>query len=153
MDRADDSSGAGPEPAERPAPAEPGRRRVVLLVEDDEVDRHLYGGLLWYNGYDVVYAEDGESAVEKAVASRPDLVLLDIRLAGELSGLDVARLLRDRGVGVPMIVLSALSQAEAGAEAEAAGVTAYIEKPADPFDVVREVMRRIGEPGDDESTL
>lgn len=81
-------------------PTEPDRpngsgRRVVLLVEDNDADRDVYGGLLWYNGYDVVHAADGDEAVSRALELRPDIVLLDIRLAGELSGVDVAARLRE----------------------------------------------------------
>ncbi|HUG40563.1 MAG TPA: hypothetical protein VMM12_08765, partial [Longimicrobiales bacterium] len=53
-------------------PETAGRRQVVLLIEDNETDRHLYGGLLWYNGFDVFHAEDGETGIERAVELRPD---------------------------------------------------------------------------------
>jgi hypothetical protein len=45
-------------------------RQVVLLVEDSEADRDVYGGLLWYNGYDVVYAPDATVALELVARTR-----------------------------------------------------------------------------------
>lgn len=120
------------------------RTRVILLVEDDESDRHLYGHLLWYNGYSVLHAPDGESAVTMALDARPDLILLDMMLAGEMTGLDVAVRLRDEGFDVPMIALSAVKREEFGAALDEAGITTYIEKPVDPFAVVREVLRHVG---------
>lgn len=122
----------------------PARRQVILLVEDTEADRDVYGGLLWYNGYDVVHVDDGSSAMERALEIRPDLILLDIILPGELDGLEVARRLRDRGVQTPIIALSAHSADEFGDRVEDARVDAYLEKPLDPFSVVKEVIRRVG---------
>jgi CheY-like chemotaxis protein len=121
-----------------------GDRRVILLVEDMEADRDVYGGLLWYNGYEVVHAGDGESALAKARETRPDLILLDIRLPGLLSGLDVAAQLRREGFETPMVVLSAVQRDELGPEVERSGVGLYLEKPIDPFDVVRAVMKVVG---------
>lgn len=117
---------------------------MVLIVEDNEDDRDLYGGLLWYNGFDVVHCPDGDSAIENAMDLRPDLVLLDIRLAGTLSGLDVARALREQGFRAPIIVLSALSRVEAGEAAKEAGASVFLEKPMVPVAVVKEVIRHIG---------
>lgn len=124
--------------------AEDPRRQVVLIVEDNDADRDVYGGLLWYNGYDVIHSPDGESAIESALEARPDLVLLDIRPAGAMSGLDVARTLRQRGCDVPMIVLSALSREEVGDAAAEASGSVFLQKPVDPFAVVKEVMHHIG---------
>lgn len=131
-----------PESASRDEADEP--RKVVLLVEDNEADRDMYGGLLWYNGYSVLYSEEGENALEVALATRPDLILLDINLPGELSGLDVAVRLRAEGVDVPIIALSAVPRAEIAEELEKAGIIGYLEKPITPFSVVKEVLRRLG---------
>ena len=127
------------------------RARVILLVEDDETDRHLYVRLLWYNGYRVLHAADGETAIATALDSRPDLILLDIVLAGEMTGLDVATRLHSEGLDIPMVVLSAVKRAELGPAVDEAGIVAYLEKPIDPFAVVREVLRHVGgaDPADD----
>ena len=120
------------------------RRGVILLVEDSESDRHLYGRLLWYNGYTLLHAGDGHSAIRIALESRPDLILLDVTLAGELSGLDVARRLRGEGLDMPIVGLSAHKRDELGPAVEEAGLSGYLEKPVDPFVVVREVLRHLG---------
>jgi two-component system, cell cycle response regulator DivK len=122
-------------------------QRVVLLVEDNETDRDLYGGLLWYNGYEVVVAGDAEEALAQAESVRPDLVLLDIRLPGGVDGLEVAGRIRERGMTVPIVCLSAYSPDELEPRLQAAGIEAYLEKPVDPYAVVREVMRWIGPAG------
>lgn len=120
------------------------QRGLILLVEDNVVDQQVYGRLLWYNGYGLVHAADGESAVALALDARPDLVLLDMVLDGEMTGLDVAVRLREEGVDIPMIALSGVPREEFGAAIEEAGITAYLEKPLDPFEVVREVLRHLG---------
>jgi two-component system, OmpR family, response regulator MprA len=137
---------AGQAPTTGPSPdrEDDSPKAVVLLVEDTEADREVYGELLWYNGYEVVHALDGEEALSKAESQAPDLVLLDMRLPGELDGLAVARRLRGRGVTVPIVGLSARPADEFGPAIEEAGIDAYLEKPIDPYAVVREVMRRIG---------
>lgn len=109
------------------------------------MDREVYGRLLWYNGYSIVHAADGESAVAMALEARPDLIVLDMVLEGEMTGLDVAVRLRKEGLKVPMIALSAVSRDDFGTAIEEAGITAYLEKPIDPFEVVREVLRHIGD--------
>lgn len=137
------AGGAADEQAGGSAEATAGRQ-LILLVEDTEADRDLYGGLLWYNGYDVVHVGDGPSAMERALELQPDLILLDIILPGEIDGLEVARRLRDNGMVTPIIALSAHSSDEFGDRVADARVDAYLEKPIDPFSVVREVIRRVG---------
>jgi CheY-like chemotaxis protein len=117
---------------------------VILLVEDNETDQQLYGHLLWYNGYTVLHAADGETAIEMALENQPDLILLDMVLEGELTGLDVAHRLRAEGLDVPMVALSARKREELGSAVEEAGISAYLEKPVDPFVVVKEVLHRVG---------
>lgn len=121
--------------------------KVILLVEDNEMDRQVYGRLLWYNGYTVLHAPDGDTAIARALESHPDLIVLDMMLGGDMSGLDVAVRLREEGLDVPMIALSAVKREEFGSAIEDSGITAYLEKPIDPFAVVREVARRIGSAG------
>lgn len=136
--KADD---AGPDSTSRVPGA---GRQVVLLVEDVDADRDMYGGLLWYNGYEVIHAPDGETALSMALEHEPDLILLDIGLPGALDGIDVARRLRNAGFDAPMVALTAYSEDDLGDAAREAGVSAFLEKPLDPFSVVREVVRRIG---------
>jgi CheY-like chemotaxis protein len=131
-DRLDPTAGPGAE------------RQTILLVQDTEADRDVYGGLLWYNGYDVVHVSDGPTAIERAMEIRPDLILLDIILAGSMDGLEVARTLRDRGLRMPIVALSAHSPDKFGERVAAADLDAYLEKPVDPFTVVKEAIRLIG---------
>lgn len=144
MVRDDDVSSPPDEPPDPHDPAGDRRKKVVLLVEDNESDRELYGRLLWYNGYELVHAPDGETAITRAVEVRPELILLDLMLPDGPDGIEVARRLREAGVDAPIVALTARSEEELGAAAREAGMVAFLEKPIDPFAVVREVIRWIG---------
>lgn len=120
------------------------RRKIILLIEDNEMDRDIYGGLLWYNGFEVVHAPDGPTGVARAVDGPPDAILLDMTLPGEMSGLEVMDRLRQEGVDAPVIALTARSEEELGAAVRERGAVAYLEKPITPFAVVREVLQVLG---------
>src|SRR5262245_30179997 len=72
--------------------------------------------------------EDGESALEACRSEAPDVVVLDLQLAGELQGLDLARRIRDEGLPIRILVLTARTDDEAMFECVTAGVDGYLEK-------------------------
>lgn len=120
-------------------------RPVVLLVEDDPRDLQLYATTLWYNGFDIVTAEDGEAAVDLAREWQPDLVLLDLLLP-KLTGLEACKRMREAGLDLPVVALTGRSQLEFGGRARAAGCTDYLEKPISPLRVLHFVEELIGRP-------
>jgi len=69
--------------------------KKILFVEDDEGFYNIFSVPLKMKGYDVVRVADGNLAVEKIIAEKPDLILLDIVLPG-VSGLDILKELRVR---------------------------------------------------------
>jgi CheY-like chemotaxis protein len=131
------------EKAEAPARQRP----LVLMVDDDLADRELYGSVLCYNGFDVLLSRSGSDAVTQARRFVPDCVLLDLGLPG-LSGLEVAAELRGTPEtrGVPVVVLSGYPRDRMGARAVAAGCLAYIEKPIEPFRVLKAIEAVVGRP-------
>ena len=100
----------------------------VLIIEDEP---NLVLGLrdsCEYEGYDVVVARDGEEGIVKACEEKPDIILLDIMLP-KMSGLDVCRHLRSRGVDVPIIMLTARGQEIDKVVGLEAGADDYVTKP------------------------
>ncbi len=96
---------------------------------------------LMFAGYEVVLAETGLGGLKKAKQVRPDLILMDINLP-DLSGREVTTRLRAEGfINVPIVAVTALSQAGEREKALAAGVDGYLTKPIDidklPQDVAR----------------
>ena len=106
--------------------------RRVLLVDDHDDARELLRELCILRGHVVAEAYDGPSGIETALAFRPDVAFVDIKLP-QLDGYDVARALRDRmGTTCPRLVaLSGLGSSHALDLARAAGFDDYVVKPID----------------------
>ncbi len=101
----------------------------ILVVEDDRISGAYIQNVLTRLGYDAPLVVDtGEDAVHKAVETRPDLVLMDIGLAGEMTGIQAAVQIREK-TGIPLIYLTALSDAQTIHEAKVTGPFGFISKP------------------------
>ncbi|NEB78837.1 response regulator transcription factor [Streptomyces sp. SID14478] len=110
----------------------------VLVVDDDPTVAEVVAGYLDRSGYDVARAADGPSALERAAAHRPDLVVLDLMLPG-MDGLEVCRRLRARGP-VPVIMLTARGDEDDRILGLEVGADDYVTKPFSP----RELVLRVG---------
>ena len=102
----------------------------ILLVEDSKPIRRENEVVLQKAGYEVISAEDGETALEMAQAQKPDLVLLDMILP-KISGPEVLRRLKSEPLtaDIPVVVLSSLSEKNRQRLLEA-GAEEYLEKNA-----------------------
>jgi two-component system OmpR family response regulator len=100
----------------------------ILVVEDDRtVGQYVARGLAeQQNAVELV--GDGRAALDTAAAGHFDLIVLDLRLPG-MSGLEVLRTLRDRGVGTPVLVLTAQDSVEFKVDALRMGADDYVTKP------------------------
>lgn len=117
--------------------------KKILVADDDPHIRRLVGELLSAEGYEVLYAEDGEQALELWETERPDLIVLDIIMPGA-DGLEVCRRLRDE-TGVPIIFLTARDEESDVVTGLASGGDDYITKPfrgAELVARVKAVLRR-----------
>jgi len=114
-------------------------RPLVLLAEDHDDTRRVYGLILRHFGYRVEEAANGFDAVELVKTWRPDLVLMDIGLPG-MDGWQVSRILKSspETSGVPLIAFSA----RVDSTADLAGrptFDGYILKPVSPLELVKRV--------------
>jgi CheY-like chemotaxis protein len=82
-------------------------QQKILVIDDDETIRETIGIMLERENFAPLYAADGKSGFEKALALKPQLLLVDLRLP-EMSGVDVCRKLRSERVQTPIIILSAV---------------------------------------------
>lgn len=110
----------------------------LLLVEDSERLRRSLSDGLTKAGYAVDVAVDGEEAIEMLRSSEPELVILDLMLP-KISGLDVLRWLRNEGLDVHVLILSAKDQVEDRVAGLSLGADDYLVKPFD----LRELRARI----------
>lgn len=100
----------------------------VLIVEDDATIARFVELELRHAGYDVYKFGDGEAALAEIVSIKPDLMLLDLMLPG-VDGLTVARLVRERGLTMPIMMLTALSETQDVVKGFEAGADDYLRKP------------------------
>ncbi len=119
--------------------------KKILLVEDDNNLREIYGARLLAEGYDIVSAKDGEEALSMAVAEKPDLIISDIMMP-KISGFDMLDILRatPQTKDTKVIMMTALSQAEDRERGERLGADRYLVKSQvtleDVVKVVQEVL-------------
>ncbi|HKQ96841.1 MAG TPA: response regulator transcription factor [Candidatus Polarisedimenticolia bacterium] len=100
----------------------------ILIVEDDEsMGAALKDGFA-YEGYDVVFAVDGVTALQHARDQSPDLIILDVMLP-KMSGLDVCKEIRATGSAVPVIMLTARGQEIDKVLGLKLGADDYVTKP------------------------
>ncbi len=116
----------------------------ILVVDDDENLRDTISLLLENEGFRVSAAADGAAGFEEAVRSRPDLILVDLRMPG-LGGADVCKQLRAAGIKTPMIVLSAVGDEIDKVLLLEIGADDYVVKPFGTRELlarIRAVLRR-----------
>lgn len=110
----------------------------ILIIEDEE---DLVKGLklnLNDEGYEVSWAFDGEEGLRKTLEESPDLIILDIMLP-KMNGLDVCRKLRQKNVGVPVLMLTAKGEEIDKVVGLEIGADDYLTKPFS----IRELLARI----------
>jgi PAS domain S-box-containing protein len=100
-----------------------------MVVEDESITAKDIESSLTRLGYRVTHiAHSGEEAIEKAASTRPDLVLMDIRLKGEMDGIQTAEQLRTR-FGIPVMYLTAYADDATLTRAQATAPFGYLLKP------------------------
>lgn len=111
-------------------------RGVVLVVDDQPESLSLLSEVLGRDGYTVISAMDGNSALERARLVAPDVVLLDARMPG-MDGFEVClRLNADRAfAGTPVIFMTGLTESEHIVRGFRAGGADYVTKPVKPDEV------------------
>ena len=101
---------------------------AILVVEDEAVIAHDLARLIRQMGHIVDIAHSGEDALRKAEARRPDLVVMDIVLQGQLNGIETATVLKERHA-VPIIYATAHGDAVTLDRVKATRPFGYIQKP------------------------
>jgi len=102
----------------------------VLIVDDNPINLELAGDLLELDGFQVTLLEHGAAAVAEASNSRPDLILMDLRMPG-MSGLEAHQALRscEATRDIPVIVLTASVMAGDRERLLSEGFNGFMQKP------------------------
>lgn len=116
----------------------------VLIADDERSLRLLVRATLESSEIEVVEAEDGEEALRLVRSQRPDLVLLDVQMP-DLSGFDVCQQIKSdpEMARLPVIMLTAQSQAAARERGIQAGADEYLTKPFSPLQLLTLVERML----------
>jgi len=115
-------------PTARPTMAAPAHARTVLIIDDDAVALDATTHPFVARGWNTLRALSGPQAIELYEQERPDLVILDIGIAG-MSGMDTLRVLRARDAAATVIMLSAKDDVSIAVEAMQLGAENFIAKP------------------------
>ncbi|WP_405121245.1 EAL domain-containing protein [Pseudomonas petroselini] len=118
---------------------------TLLIVDDEPQVRKLLETLLQHEGYQTLTAGSGEEALQLVAQQPPDLILLDIMMPG-MDGYEVASQLKgdETTAGIPIIMLSALSEPSARVNGLEAGAEEFITKPVERVELwlrVRNLLR------------
>src|SRR5256885_53700 len=110
----------------------------ILIVEDEP---NMVAGLrdnFEYEGYEVITAPDGVAGLERAIAEKPDLVILDVMMP-RMSGLEVCKQIRAKRASIPIIMLTARGQEVDKVVGLELGADDYVTKPFS----IRELLARV----------
>src|SRR6187455_2469969 len=117
--------------------------KASLLVVDDDPDLlRLLSIRLKANGYDVTAVDSAQRALASVAASRPDLVLTDLRMEG-MDGMALFDEMQASYPGLPVIILTAHGTIPEAVGAVKRGVFGYLTKPYDADDLLRQVQRAL----------
>jgi DNA-binding response OmpR family regulator len=118
--------------------------QTILVIDDDENIRDMIGVMLEKEGFRPILAADGKTGLQEAFASRPGLILVDLRMPG-IGGVDVCKKLRASGSQTPIIVLSAIGDEVDKVLLLEIGADDYVVKPFGARELlarIRAVLRR-----------
>jgi CheY-like chemotaxis protein len=115
--------------------------RSILVIDDDPAILNTVSEILEFEGYAVATATNGAEGLRCVEQITPALVLLDMRMP-VLDGWGFARTLQERGVSLPIVVMTAAQDARRWAQEISA--SAYLAKPFDLLDLLEVVQRQLG---------
>jgi pilus assembly protein CpaE len=102
----------------------------ILVIDDEPINYHLVMQALQPTGYEIEYAENGNSGISKALQIKPDLIITDVMMP-DISGYEVTRLLRreDQFANTPILILTAQAGLQDKLKAFEAGADDHLTKP------------------------
>ncbi len=115
----------------------------IMLVDDSKTMRNIQRNILGQLGYsEIEEACDGQDALSKVTAFRPDLLLVDWNMPN-MDGITFVRTIRQKGMKQPVIMVTTESEKSRVVEAIKAGVTNYIVKPFTPETLGQRVQETV----------
>ncbi len=117
------------------------KKKKILIVDDQREVRELVEVTLRADDYQILQACSGKEAIEVVRTEKPDLVIMDITMPGEIDGLEATRLLKKdpKTKDLKIIILTAKGQSTDFDEGFKVGADGYFTKPFSPLDLIKKV--------------
>jgi two-component system sensor histidine kinase/response regulator len=121
------------------------KKRTILVIDDEESIFEVIEGLLYREGYNLIYIESGQKALTCIDEVQPDVILLDLMMP-ELDGIETCQRFKsnERWSHIPIIMVTALSSKEDLARSLDAGADDFLSKPINSLELrarVRSMLR------------
>jgi signal transduction histidine kinase/CheY-like chemotaxis protein len=126
-------------PVAEPAKQKPLLGTLILLVEDNNVNIMVARNFLEGWGAGIEVAHNGQEAIDMLDVARHQLVLMDLHMP-VMDGYTAIRKIREQGIGIPIIALTASLPSEVDAEMKGLAINGYVLKPFVPEDLLKKVM-------------
>lgn len=112
----------------------------IMVVDDSPTERHFLSEILIKQGYQVIMAESGEEAMEKAKSQKPDLILMDVVMPG-LNGFQATRAISkdDETKHIPIIMCTSKGQETDKVWGMRQGARDYLVKPVNQDELLRKI--------------
>ena len=122
------------------------KRKKILLVDDSHTILMMERCILQNGPYEIVTANNGEEAVEKAAVYQPDLILLDV-IMPKMGGFETCRALRTAAATktTPIIMVTTRGEAANVEQGWTSGCTDYVTKPINGIELLAKVTSLLGE--------
>ena len=120
------------------------RRKKVLLVDDSATTLMMERLMLSHTSYELLTARDGQEAIERALAERPDLILMDVIMPRK-TGFEACRELKQREdtKAIPVILVTTRGEEENVESGFASGCNDYVTKPINAQELLAKVRDHI----------
>lgn len=117
---------------------------TILVADDDPVIRKLFNKRISDEGYEVTVAADGAEAARLLDAIPFDVVITDLVMPGEIGGIELLKIAKEKSADIEVIVITAHSSVDTAVDAMKKGAVDYLEKPVN-FDELFLRLEKISE--------
>jgi DNA-binding response OmpR family regulator len=115
----------------------------ILVADDEPVGRQLLEAILYPEGYEIIFAKDGDEALNSIIRNQPDLVLLDVMMP-KMDGFEVCKKVRrnPETAHIPIFLITALDDRDSKIKGIDSGADDYISKPFDRIEILGKIKNR-----------